>query len=155
MKNSETTSTKRRVVVGIATAGVIAGLTAVVAPGAIGAAGGNRDNAGPVATGESADPTVAKKDRWAVVNSDGTFARGKGVTFVETSGTGNYIVHFDKNVRACTYLGTIGLSGASGTESPGFITTVGAAVDVNAVFVTTDDIAGASALRGFHLYVGC
>jgi hypothetical protein len=119
------------------------------------AGGADHANKGQVAKGPAAEPTVARKDRWAVVDGDGTLARGRGVTFVETAGTGNYIVHFDKNVRACMYSGTIGLSGASGTETPGFITTVGAAVDVNAVFVTTDDVTGASAARGFHLYVGC
>ncbi len=52
-------------------------------------------------------------------------------------------------------MGTIGLSGASETSAREFITTVGAAVDVNGVFVTTDDITGSAAERGFHLYVGC
>ena len=151
MKSTARTSV-RRAIAGATALVAFAGLGAMAAPVAFGAGG---DNAGPAATGPDAGPDVAKRDRWAVVNADGTINRGKGVTFVETAGTGNYVVHFDKNVRACMYSGTIGLSGASGTESPGFITTVGAAIDVNGVFVTTDDISGASATRGFHLYVGC
>jgi hypothetical protein len=96
---------------------------------------------------------------WAVVNSSATtpsIARGNGVTSVTKSGVGNYVVAFNRNVRQCVYNATIGLPGSSGTESPGFITVVGAAVNVNAVFVTTDDIAGASVDdRDFHLIVDC
>jgi hypothetical protein len=96
---------------------------------------------------------------WAVVGSDvttPTIARGNGAVSVTKSGTGNYVVAFNRNVRQCVYNATIGLPGASGTESPGFITVVGAAVNVNAVFVTTDDIAGASVDdRDFHLIVDC
>jgi len=147
-------STRRRTVVALATAGVVAGLVAVAAPIASGSSGGG-DNSGPVATGPAAGVDVAKRDRWAVVNADATLGRGRGVISVESPGTGAYIVHFNKNVRNCMYSGTIGLSGASGTESPGFITTVGAAVDVNGVFITTDDITGNGSPRGFHLYVGC
>ena len=91
----------------------------------------------------------------AVVNADGTIARGNGVTAVVTAGTGNYRVEFDRNVRQCAYVGTIGLSGASGTSAPGFITVVGDALSVNGVFVTTDDSAAASTNLGFHLVVDC
>lgn len=138
---------------GLAAAFIAAVLVAVTAPVAYGAGG---DNPGPAAIGSEAGPDVAKKDRWAVINADGTINRGKGVNSVtHTAGSGSYVVHFNKNVRACMFTGTIGLSGAVGTSARGFLTTVGAAIDVNGVFVTTDDINGASAERGFHLYVGC
>lgn len=96
---------------------------------------------------------------WAVVNAhpdSPTIARGSGVTSVTKSGAGNYIVAFNRNVRQCVYNATIGISGAAGAESPGFVTVVGAALNVNAVFVTTDDTAGASVDdRSFHLIVDC
>jgi hypothetical protein len=99
---------------------------------------------------------VVGDTRWAVVNADCTIARSLvGATTCTKAGTGNYIIRFNRNVRNCNYTATIGLSGASGTEAPGFITVVGAAVDVKGVFVTTDDINGASADRGFHLLVTC
>lgn len=137
----------RKALIGAAAVGiVIAG-----APLASGAGG---DNTGAVTGPTGVD--VAKRDRWAVIDANGAIARGKGVTSVtHTAGAGSYIVFFDKNVRACLYDATIGLSGASGTSSPGFITTVGAAAGETGVFVTTDDITGADAERGFHLYVGC
>jgi len=149
-------SAPRRTLLALSAAGLVVGLATVVAPIASGAVGGGGDNSGPVATGAKPGIDVAKQDRWAVVNADGTFGRGKGVVSVtHTAGAGSYIVLFNKNVRSCMYVATIGLSGDSGTSLRGFITTVGAAVDVKGVFVTTDDTAGNPAERGFHLYVGC
>ena len=94
--------------------------------------------------------------RYAVVNADCTIARSLvGVTTCTKGGTGNYIIRFNRNVRNCAYNVTIGLAGASGTATPGLVTVAGAAVDVKGVFVTTDDIAGASSDRPFHLMVIC
>jgi hypothetical protein len=101
------------------------------------------------------DSSAFARPLMAVVNADGTLARGVGADGVATAGTGNYRVSFDRNIRNCAYTATIGLAGASGTETPGFITVVGDALDVNGVYVTTDDIAGASANRAFHLAVTC
>jgi hypothetical protein len=97
-----------------------------------------------------------QKTLWAVVNADGTLARDShAVSVTHTAATGAYIVVFDRNVRSCAYNATVGLSGASGTSARGFTTVVAAAVDVNGVFVTTDDVAGNPAERGFHLQVEC
>ena len=96
------------------------------------------------------------KSLWAVVDADGTLARGVGaVAVTHTAGSGSYVVQFNQNVRACSYNSTIGLSGFSGTSARGFTTVVGAAADVNSVFVTTNDTAAATAERGFHLQVEC
>jgi hypothetical protein len=93
---------------------------------------------------------------WAVVNADGTLSRDShAVSVTHTAGAGTYVVVFDRNVRNCAYNATIGLAGAAGTSARGFVTVVAAAVDVNGVFVTTDDINGAPAERGFHLHVDC
>ena len=118
---------------------------------------GPRTVTGPVPErGVSPQAAYVGDTRYAVVNADCTIARSLfGPATCQTAGTGNYIIRFNRNVRNCAYTATIGLSGASGTELPGFITVVGAAVDVKGVFVTTDDITGASANRGFHLLVSC
>jgi len=126
-------------------------LVAATGPLAVGASG---DNTGTAIVAPD-DTQVAKKDRWAVVDADGSFARGKGVVSTANLGTGIYEVIFNKNVRGCVYTATIGLSGDSGVSDPGFITTVGRVTDLNGVFITTDDVTGASADLGFHLYVGC
>jgi hypothetical protein len=98
---------------------------------------------------------VPKKVLWAVVNSDGTLARGKGALDASTLGGGSYEVLFDRNVRKCAYTATIGLSGAAGSEVPGEITVVGRAGANNGVFITTHDSTGAFADRGFHLTLNC
>jgi hypothetical protein len=84
-----------------------------------------------------------------------TIARGAHATSVESVGTGNYRVFFDRNISNCAYVATIGLPGGVDTEEPGFITTVTALISANAVFVTTDNTTGASANRSFHLQVIC
>jgi hypothetical protein len=91
----------------------------------------------------------------AVVDADGTLARGSGVTTVDKYGTGNYGVKFRRNVRNCTYVATIGLSGASGTETNSSIDVVSDNASVNGVFVDTEDFAGTQVDRGFHLIVFC
>jgi hypothetical protein len=91
----------------------------------------------------------------AVVNADGTLARGSGVTTVDKYGTGNYGVKFRRNVRNCAYVASIGLSGSSGTESNASIDVVGDNASANGVFVDTEDFAGTQADRGFHLIVFC
>jgi hypothetical protein len=92
---------------------------------------------------------------FAVVNSNGTLARGRNAVSATRLGTGFYEVVFRKDVRKCAYLGTIGLSGAAGASLPGEITVVGRAGNDRGVFVTTHSSGGASADLGFHLAVLC
>jgi hypothetical protein len=99
--------------------------------------------------------TAKKKVLWAVVNSDGTLARGRGALDANLLATGDYEVLFDRGVTKCVYTGTIGLSGSFGEEAPGQITVAGRIDTTNGVYITTDDSTGASANRGFHLVVNC
>lgn len=151
--NFTLTTARRRMLAGAAAVAIAGSIIAVSAPMATGAGG---DNTGAPVAGMSAGPDITKKDRSAVINADGSIARGKGIVSVtHSAGAGSYIVFFNKNVTACNFQGTIGLSGSSGTSARGFITVVGAAAGDTGVFVTTDDVAGSPAERGFHLYVGC
>jgi hypothetical protein len=129
--------------------GVIAGVM-LVQPLATAA----QDNVGSLATDEPS--RISGDDRFAVVDEDGTLDRDSGaVQVTHTPNSGNYFVKFDKNVKGCNYTATIGLSGSDGQELPGFITVAGGTGSAREVFVTTDDINGNSADRGFHLYVAC
>jgi xanthine dehydrogenase molybdopterin-binding subunit B len=92
---------------------------------------------------------------WAVVNRNGTLARGQGALDANAFGGGTYEVLFDRNVRRCAYTATIGLSGAEGTEEPGEITVVGRFDARNGVFITTHDSSGTGENRGFHLTLNC
>lgn len=93
---------------------------------------------------------------FAVVNADGTLARGAGV--VSAAGIlgspGRYEVIFDRDVTACAYLATIGTAG-TGTAATGTISTALLTGTTNGVFVRTIDDAGAFAERPFHLLVMC
>jgi hypothetical protein len=93
--------------------------------------------------------------RYAVVNPNGTLARGFGAVSSQRLGLGRYQVVFNRNVRDCAYVATIGLSGSSGFSSPGQISVVGLVSNANGVFIATSNSAGADADLGFHLAVHC
>jgi len=92
---------------------------------------------------------------YAVVNADGTLARGFRAVSSQKLSTGQYEVIFNRGVRNCAYVATIGLSGAVGASSPGEITVVGRFDNERGVFVTTHNSAGAAADLGFHIAVHC
>jgi hypothetical protein len=115
------------------------------------------------AAGQASDVNVAAESRdddgagtmYAVVNANGTLARGRRTVSATRLGTGAYEVIFRKDVRKCAYVATIGLSGSAGSSLPGEITVVGRAGNDRGVFVTTHSSGGASADLGFHLAVLC
>lgn len=102
-------------------------------------------------TGSGMPPTA--QGFFAVVNANGTLARGFGVISSTRLAVGQYQVVFGHNMRGSAYVGTIGLSGAVGISPSGQIAVVGRAGNVNAVFVQTFAANGAAADRGFHLAV--
>jgi hypothetical protein len=98
---------------------------------------------------------------WAVVNSDGTLARGSGVSSVEHTGA-QYRVYFTRHVNGCAFTATIGRAGSTGTPTPGFLTVVGTGVPgpdgealTKGVLVRTYQSSGAVGTIGFHLDVDC
>jgi hypothetical protein len=92
---------------------------------------------------------------YAVVNANGTLARGFRAVSSQKLAVGQYEVIFNRNVRNCAYVASIGLSGAVGASSPGEITVVGRFNNDRGVFVTTHNSAGAAADLGFHIAVHC
>ena len=113
------------------------------------------------AEAQTPDVNVAAESRddddtstmYAVVNANGTLARGRKAVSATRLGTGAYEVVFRKDVRKGAYLATIGLSGSAGASLPGEITVVGRAGNDRGVFVTTHSSGGAAADLGFHLAV--
>lgn len=93
---------------------------------------------------------------FAVVNSDGSLARAgcPGTTSTQLA-TGEYQVSFPRDITACGFIGTIGLSSFSGSTPPGMITVVGRLGNPDAVFVETANAAGTLTSQGFHLSVQC
>ena len=92
---------------------------------------------------------------WAVVNSNGTLARGFHAVSSSNPFVGNYIVNFDRNISQCAFTASIGLSGNLGTETFGVISVVISITSNNAVFIRTQDTGGTNSNRGFHLNVMC
>jgi hypothetical protein len=93
---------------------------------------------------------------WAVVNVDGTLARGRGATSSDSLGVdGQYEVAFNRNVSNCAYVATLGDATAS-TGAEGVVTVAPRDGNANAVFVQTFDVlTGTETNLPFHLVALC
>jgi len=93
---------------------------------------------------------------FAVVNSDGSLARaGCPGTASVLLNAGQYQVSFPRDITACGFVGTVGLSTFGGTSPQGMITVVGRAGSPDAVFIQTSDATGTLTSLGFHLSIQC
>jgi hypothetical protein len=102
-------------------------------------------------------PSAAAADgvtRQAVISSAGATVRGRGTTSSAQTGTGQYQVVFDRDVRQCVYSATLGDESAS-APGTGQIAVTSEAANVNGVRVLTRDSTGTAANRSFHLIVSC
>jgi hypothetical protein len=91
---------------------------------------------------------------FAVVNSNGTLARGSGaVSAAKLAATGEYQVFFNQPVNRGAFLSTIGLSADAGQSPPGEIIVNLRVGTTNGVFLQTSDSTGKDADRSFHLAV--
>jgi hypothetical protein len=91
----------------------------------------------------------------AAINSDGTVARSSEVASAQSLGTGQYEVITTRNITACTWTATIGLSAFGGSVASGEITTAGRIGTNNGVFIRTLNSAGTLTDLPFHLDVTC
>jgi len=94
----------------------------------------------------------------AVVTGAGVLARGRGVTGVIRTAAGRYQVAFDRDVRACVYVATVGDVSAAGADT-GTATVASNAANPNAVDVRTVTYNAAGnpvdENRPFHLLASC
>jgi hypothetical protein len=92
----------------------------------------------------------------AAINSDGTIARSSEIVSAQKLGgfTGAYEVITTRNITACTWTATVGVSTFGGSTS-GMLDTAGRSATTNGVFIQTRDVTGAAADRPFHLLVTC
>jgi len=121
--------------------------------------------AGPAPTGDhnmtpapgwetAVPPPGSLASGFAVVNADGSLARGTAVSS-SAAGTGSYDVIFAKSVKRCVYAATIGDSDSVTVAPAGFATVAGMAGDDMGVYVATFDSSGTQSSLGFHLIVRC
>jgi Collagen triple helix repeat (20 copies) len=101
--------------------------------------------------GDKGDPATRL---WAVVNANGSLARSSGATASIRIALSKYQVTFNQDVRACSYLATLGNPGA-GDPPPGAIVTALRFGTTNAVWVQTWNLAGTTVDSNFHLAVFC
>lgn len=119
-----------------------------------------RDSLGGIPIKESRLGTVPSASvadgitRHAVITSAGVVARARGVSSAARTSEGRYQVIFDRDVRACAYVATIGDQGAAAPPQ-GEIATSALAPNVNGVSVRTENSGGQAADRPFHLAVSC
>jgi len=92
----------------------------------------------------------------AIVNADGSFARGIHATgsLLIAGFLGSYEVDFDRDVTPCFWVATLGNSGG-GNPTHGTIVTAARAGNVNGVFVETRNVGGTLTNLGFVLHLTC
>ena len=76
-----------------------------------------------------------------------------GVSVTNIAGVGTYEVDFGRNISFCAFFGTVG--GFDTTTASGSVNVADRAGNVEAVFVNTDNSAGANADLPFQLLVVC
>ena len=105
---------------------------------------------GPVPAAGTAEGSA----RQAVVTGAGLLARGRGVTSSTRVAEGRYQVIFNRDVRGCAYLASIGDAGAA-APAAGLVETSQLASNVNGVALRTQNSDGTPRDRPFHLLVSC
>lgn len=103
------------------------------------------------ATSAGMPPTA--QGLFAVVNANGTLARGFGVVSSARLSAGQYQVVFNHDITRSAFTATLGLPGSVGGSPPGEIAVVGRAGVPNGVFVQTWTSAGVPADRSFHIHI--
>jgi hypothetical protein len=101
--------------------------------------------------------SAAGVDLWAVVNNDGVMIRSKGAALgdpASRTNTGTYHVFFNRDVRGCSYVATLGNPGTGGPPT-GQVTVGSHPTNVAGVSVRTENDGGAVADKPFHLAVFC
>ena len=95
---------------------------------------------------------------WAVVNGNGVLVRGRGQAAGDPAaktGEGIYHVIFNRDVRGCGYLATVGSPTVDAVPPGGQVHVASHPTNVNAVRVRTANDTGTSLDRPFHLAVTC
>jgi hypothetical protein len=99
---------------------------------------------------------IAAAERHAVVGYGASVVRASGGTTMAFLGSGRYKLHFSRNVRACTYLASVGDPANALVFNPSGVYTSADPLDVNGVYVETKN-PGGGLQDGvpFHLAVVC
>lgn len=99
---------------------------------------------------------IAGAERHAVVGYAASVVRASGGTTMAFLGSGRYKLHFNRNVRSCAYIATVGDPANALVFGPSGVYTASDPTDVNGVYVETKN-PGGGLQDGvpFHLAVVC
>jgi hypothetical protein len=105
----------------------------------------------------SAGPAIAARGPsfTAVVNEDGSLARGLGAISSSVVGPGQYEVDFNQDINRCGFTATVGLSGSTGSSNFGTVNVAIRSGNKHALLVQTFDVGGNPFDLGFHVIVAC
>ena len=90
----------------------------------------------------------------AVIGSGGAAVRARGLASAARTATGTYQAIFDRDVRQCAYVATLGDESAA-SPGTGQVSVTSLPSNVNGVRVLTRNSEGQAANRSFHLVVSC
>jgi len=106
------------------------------------------------AEGTEAAAAAGAQTIFAVVNADGTLARGFLAASSQKIATGTYQVVFSQITSQGAYTATLGRNDGTGLSDPGFVIANRFGPNAqNAVVVVTRDLTGTRSDRPFHLAV--
>lgn len=125
---------------------------------------GERGATGPTGAGATGPTGASGSALWAVVNGNGSLARGSGAEAASEVGEGIYQVRFDRNVESCAYEATLGTASISEGNLPEGSVSVGPGEEdeegkftraPDDVEVQTHSGGGSAVALPFHLSVSC
>ena len=100
-------------------------------------------------------PVAAGLENFAVVAPNGAAVRGRNNSASLRTGPGRYAVTFNRDVRGCAYVATIGDEGTDATGS-GTVSVASNPINANSVNVRTANASNNNVQdRSFHLVVTC
>jgi hypothetical protein len=122
-------------------------------PGPAGPAGPQGPAGSRGANGANGTPGQNATALWAVVNANGTIARGSGTVSATNLGTGVYQVVFNRDITNCAFVGSLGDAG--GGVVLGFFSAVRRSSVPAGIFVETATTAGTVTNLPFHVAIFC
>jgi hypothetical protein len=122
-------------------------------PNAAAADTANSANTANVADAANIANSVAG-EYFAVVNPDGTLARGTANVSSQRANMGQYYVSIDRDVAQCFFVATLGGTATANTTGQ-IVALVDPTFSSKAVFVVTRDSGGSTGDRTFTLHIRC
>lgn len=101
------------------------------------------------------DSSAFSRPIFAVVNANGTLARGVATSSTVQQSTGTYRVTFTRDVSTCAFTGTLGNAGGGFPPVGQIGIAFSDTASPNDIYVETRNSAGTLADAGFHVHASC